>query len=60
MNLLVPDALHAAHTDCVVSADPDEQPDAAASQPGLFHRGILVIKNEGSTTRDYLGGRCCD
>ena len=60
MNLLVPDALHAAHADRLVPADPNEQPDAAASQPGLFHRGILVIKNEGSTTRDYLGGQRCD
>lgn len=31
----------------------DEENDALL--PSLFHRGQLVVRNEGSVTRDYLG-----
>ena len=27
-----------------------------SSLPSLFHKGQLVVRNEGSVTRDYLGG----
>ena len=34
---------------------PDE---AGHAKPSVFHPGQLVIRNEGSTTRDYLGEYC--
>lgn len=37
------------------SAAVNEQPDAAAASPAVYSGQQLTIKNEGSTTRDFLG-----